>query len=295
MSEALIRSCADRFSQLAQRFGVTLPDIAADFDLFDLSDEAQRQQLVAAHGIHVGGVTAPNHLFLHKAAGPRPGLTVIDLKGANNVLAIGAQSGFQGRVIFYDDGNLAVLSGDQSHLGLEAHLMDASVLLCGRETFAWSIRVWAFGGAHCVIGDDCLFSELTSIRTTDHHSLIDLASWRQTNFPADIVFERHVWVGQNTQIAKGVRIGAGAVVGQGSTVTRSIPACELWGGAPARPIRKNISWVRSHPAAAPDLEALRALLPAPRPELRPRFGRASLAALRFWRRSGKSEQDNSHV
>ncbi|MCW2272927.1 hypothetical protein GJ654_02360 [Rhodoblastus acidophilus] len=295
MSDALVRSCADRLSRLSQRFGVTLPDVTADFDLFDLSDEAERQNLVARHAIHVGGLYAPNHLFLHKAAGPRPGLTIIDLKGVGNVAVIGARSGFQGQVRFYDDGNLAVLSGEQAHLGLEAHLSDASVLLCGRETFAWSIRVWAFGGAHCVIGDDCLFSDLTSMRTTDHHSLIDLATWRQTNFPADIVFERHVWVGQNSQIAKGVRIGAGAVVGQGSTVTRSIPSCELWGGAPARPIRKNISWVRSHPAEAAELEALRALLPAAPANPQRRFGLASLASLRFWRRGAKTEQENLHV
>lgn len=53
-----------------------------------------------------------------------------------------------------------------------------------------------------------------------------------------IVIEDDVWIGANTMILKGVRIGRGAIVGAGSIVTKSIPPFTLWAGNPARFIRE---------------------------------------------------------
>jgi acetyltransferase-like isoleucine patch superfamily enzyme len=44
------------------------------------------------------------------------------------------------------------------------------------------------------------------------------------------------WVGGKVLILKGVTIGAAAVVGAGSVVTRSVPRGEVWAGNPARPL-----------------------------------------------------------
>lgn len=44
--------------------------------------------------------------------------------------------------------------------------------------------------------------------------------------------------GENVTILKGVTIGEGAVVAAGAVVTKSIPPFEMWGGVPARCIRK---------------------------------------------------------
>lgn len=48
-----------------------------------------------------------------------------------------------------------------------------------------------------------------------------------------------VFVGTNTIILKGVVIGDRAVVGAGSVVAKDIPADEIWGGNPARFIKRN--------------------------------------------------------
>jgi len=51
-----------------------------------------------------------------------------------------------------------------------------------------------------------------------------------------VVIEDDVWLGMNTVILKGVRIGKGSLIGAGSVVTRSIPPGVLALGNPAKPI-----------------------------------------------------------
>ena len=51
---------------------------------------------------------------------------------------------------------------------------------------------------------------------------------------ARTVLRRGASIGANATVLGGVEIGAGAMVGAGSVVTRDIPAGELWLGNPAR-------------------------------------------------------------
>lgn len=55
------------------------------------------------------------------------------------------------------------------------------------------------------------------------------------------IVEDDVWIGHGATIVGPVRIGMGAVVAAGAVVTKDIPACEIWGGVPARKIRKRFS------------------------------------------------------
>ena len=47
-----------------------------------------------------------------------------------------------------------------------------------------------------------------------------------------------VWLGANVSIKSGLKIGHGAIVGTGAVVTHDIPPYEIWGGNPARCIKK---------------------------------------------------------
>lgn len=47
-----------------------------------------------------------------------------------------------------------------------------------------------------------------------------------------------VWIGNYVLIKQGVKIGTGAVIGMGSVVTKDVPPYEIWGGNPAKCIRK---------------------------------------------------------
>jgi acetyltransferase-like isoleucine patch superfamily enzyme len=51
-----------------------------------------------------------------------------------------------------------------------------------------------------------------------------------------VVIEDDVWLGANSVVTAGVRIGRGAVVGAGAVVTRSVEPLAIVAGVPARPI-----------------------------------------------------------
>lgn len=54
----------------------------------------------------------------------------------------------------------------------------------------------------------------------------------------DTVVGNDVWIGRNSAILPGVRIGDGAIIAAYSVVTRDVPPYTLAGGNPARPIRQ---------------------------------------------------------
>ena len=56
----------------------------------------------------------------------------------------------------------------------------------------------------------------------------------------DIVFEGDNWIGARATILKGVTIGRGAVIAAGAVVTCDVPEKEVWGGVPARFIRRRV-------------------------------------------------------
>lgn len=50
-----------------------------------------------------------------------------------------------------------------------------------------------------------------------------------------------VWIGRNVTILSGITIGDGAVLAAGSVVTKNVGDYEIWGGNPAKLIRKRFS------------------------------------------------------
>ncbi len=57
----------------------------------------------------------------------------------------------------------------------------------------------------------------------------------------EIIIGHDVWIGTNVIIIDGVKIGNGAIIAAGSTVTKDIPAYAIVGGVPAKIIRYRFS------------------------------------------------------
>lgn len=56
----------------------------------------------------------------------------------------------------------------------------------------------------------------------------------QDYFDAPIVIEDDVWIGSNSVVLSGVKIGKGAIIGAGAVVNKDIPEYAIVGGVPAK-------------------------------------------------------------
>ncbi len=70
-----------------------------------------------------------------------------------------------------------------------------------------------------------------------HYFTLDQRGWVNWHH-GKVNIEEHVFLGTNVIITKPVTIGHHSVVGAGSVVTKDIPPCEIWGGVPAKFIKK---------------------------------------------------------
>jgi maltose O-acetyltransferase len=86
------------------------------------------------------------------------------------------------------------------------------------------------------IGDFTLFGPAVQIYTATHPMSAELR--RKQEFGKPIEIGSDVWVGGGAIICPGVKIGAKAVIGAGSVVTRDIPERVFAAGNPCRLIRQ---------------------------------------------------------
>ena len=86
------------------------------------------------------------------------------------------------------------------------------------------------------IGDGCLIGHNVVFATLNH----DLApERRQICIPKRIELGKNVWIGSNSTILSGVKIGDNAVVAAGAVVHKDVEANSIVGGVPA----KFIKWI----------------------------------------------------
>jgi acetyltransferase-like isoleucine patch superfamily enzyme len=90
------------------------------------------------------------------------------------------------------------------------------------------------------IGDRVLIGANATIVDTDFHPLDPPARRRDmlAGARAAVTIEEDVFIGMHSLILKGVRVGAGSVIGAGSVVTRDVPAGAVVAGNPAQVVRR---------------------------------------------------------
>ncbi|MCR9203900.1 MAG: acyltransferase [Halobacteriovoraceae bacterium] len=84
-----------------------------------------------------------------------------------------------------------------------------------------------------LIGPGCVF-RASNHRFTAKNEIIA----NQGHEPGTISIENNVWIGANCSILPNVNIGEGSIVGAGAVVNKDIPPYEIWGGVPAKLIKK---------------------------------------------------------
>jgi len=92
-----------------------------------------------------------------------------------------------------------------------------------------------------IIEDDVLLGSGVVVYDNDFHSL-DASNRCYGNDDhvktAPVLIKEGAFIGAGSMILKGVTVGRNSIVGAGSVVTRSVPDGEIWGGNPARCIKK---------------------------------------------------------
>ncbi len=253
-----MQTAASRLDGLGWSPELAKPDFQANYVTYGTAQPETRQSL-AELGIRVMDETGNNFILLEKGFKKLGGAVQIHFRGPDNVFAISANTALSG-AFNCAAGTVAVIGGQQHALKLSVMLYRGGKLFWGHGASTFGCRLWVDGGKSVVVGDGCLFSEAIEIRTSDHHSVIDLDNYTQVNHPADVTIGRHVWVGPRVSIQKGVTIGRGSIIAAGALVSRSVPPRELWGGVPARLIKRRVSWVGSHPAKPEAVEHLRQMI-----------------------------------
>ena len=81
------------------------------------------------------------------------------------------------------------------------------------------------------IGEGCAIGENVVIRDSDNHEI--QSGGGENEHTAPIFIGKHVWIGSNAMLLKGVTIGDNAVVAAGSIVTKNVPA---------KVIKQNVVW-----------------------------------------------------
>ena len=99
--------------------------------------------------------------------------------------------------------------------------------------------IHAFGSI--TIGKNCLIAANTQIFDTSGHDLsFDDPSNRINTHGTvkPITIEDNVWIGANTVVLPGVKIGQGSIVSANSVVVKDIPSMVIAGGNPAKIIKQ---------------------------------------------------------
>lgn len=117
---------------------------------------------------------------------------------------------------------------------------DSAILTIGNNVGMSDVTITCHN--NITIGNNVLLGVGCQIRDTDNHSLnpqdrlIGL-DWKNKK-TAPIIIKNNVFIGMNSIILKGITISENAIVGAGSVVTKDVPSNEIWGGNPAKFIKK---------------------------------------------------------
>lgn len=109
----------------------------------------------------------------------------------------------------------------------------------GPESYVGELStLQAIEGYSIDIGVGCKISHNVRVYTQSDIADYDFSLGDPPKKNGNVNFEDYCWVGANVFIGPGVNIGRNAVVGANSVVTKDIPSFEIWGGVPAKFIRR---------------------------------------------------------
>lgn len=159
----------------------------------------------------------------------------ISFSGNNNILFFGANSRVNNADIRITGSNCVF------YFGAFSTVENMTVILSG-------------DGGKIVVGDYCMLSARIIIDRSDHHSIYDLETGAKINDDSDVTISDHVWISRDVRISKGATIGRDSIIGQASLVTGNLEGGNVYGGVPARCLRRGVTWSRMKSGSISEME-----------------------------------------
>lgn len=152
--------------------------------------------------------------------------------------ALGTRVRLWGRAAVRNDGTMMI--GERVRIvgtivPVELYAGPGGALVIGDQTFInYGCSIAAL--ERIEIGPRCNIGTYVIIMDNDFHRL-EPERRNETPPSAPVIIEENVWLGARVTVLRGVRIGAGSVIGANSVVVKDIPPRSIAAGSPARIIR----------------------------------------------------------
>ena len=169
----------------------------------------------------------------------------INVAGSNNHVRIALQNTMKNLnvTIKGKNNNIVILDGNNiSRANIKIGGNDSQILIGRKNRIRDAVFENGEGAVTIQVGDECLFSLGSQIKTHDSHDIIDIESGVRLNSPRDIVIGNHVWISQEVMVLKGANIGDGSIIGARAMVTKAIPPNVVAAGMPAKVVREGVRW-----------------------------------------------------
>jgi acetyltransferase-like isoleucine patch superfamily enzyme len=155
---------------------------------------------------------------------------VINIRGGRTNIKIGKNTYIRGELLIFGHGG-EIIVGDYCYVGEMSRIWSASRILIGNRVLI----------AHNVNIHDNNAHPIDAVQRHEQFKKIISSGHPREASPLNekpIIIEDDVWIGFNSTILKGVRIGKGAIVAACSVVTKDVEPYTLVAGNPAKEIKK---------------------------------------------------------
>lgn len=146
------------------------------------------------------------------------------------------------RITINGTGNVVYFSSNRHNYHINLSVNNNNTFFIGRDNyFNGTINIICSESQNVIIGQEGMFSFGIWIRNADPHLIYNIDDKKRINPSRSIYIGDHVWIGQQSLILKGCRIGSGSVVGANSVLSgkRCLSNC-VYAGNPAKKVKENI-------------------------------------------------------
>lgn len=170
----------------------------------------------------------------------------VTFHGTGNVLHVEDGATLRGcNLRFRGNDAVIYIRASTRPIKVSATLYNVSVVYIGSgASFTTAARIVPSERTHVIIGSDTMFSSRVSFRTGDPHLIYSAITHERVNPSRSIWVGDHVWLGEETLVLKGARIGSGAILAARSVVTKDVPSNVTAAGSPAKVVGSEIFWTR---------------------------------------------------